>query len=235
MITLSRIKNHVDLSLSEPFLMAEAPRDDIHFNNERDSETVRADIDVNALDALVAQTMAEHDRFATSMDAAMAVGLHQLLPITRREAADNRMWAWLGLIRYPEFVGWRWKPGKTGLRSAERFCGGSVRQTFARLWWASELTIDEDGDYALTEKLLNLGGFQDVYEAIFGRAFCQHRPALKAFTDILGELPEKTIRDSAKEFGYLLTTMVLEDMNEEDISGALKNIAAIVGGSRVAA
>ena len=73
--------------------------------------------------------------------------------------------------------------------------------------------------------MLSLSGFQDIYEAIFGRAFAHYRPALAAFVDTLGAKPEKVIRDSAKAFGYALTTLVLETMPQESIRALLVELS----------
>ena len=162
------------------------------------------------------------------MDAELVISLHKALPISRRQAADIRMWAWLGIVEFPYFVAHRWKPAtggeRAGQRSSERFAGSSVRQTLARLWWAAELTQDEQGHYELTEKLVGLNGFQDIYEAIFGRAFCQYQPALEAFINVVGSESEKTVRDSSKEFGYVLTTLALESMSRLQIEELLTEI-----------
>lgn len=228
MSKILRFRSHIDLDLPEDFLNEESTFE-FPFDPERDGEVVRDDIDVKALDALISEVKDSFGQYDTAMDAAMAQRLHEMLPFSRREAANNRMWAWLGVVKYPEFVGWRWKPKEeTGLRSRERFSGGAVRQTFARLWWAAELTVGPDADYSLTDDLFALSGLQDVYEAIFGRAFCQFRPAMSEFISKVGSKSEAVVRDTAKEFGYLLTTEVLEAMSEDELAGSLAELAVTV-------
>jgi hypothetical protein len=226
MTELRRIKDHVDLRLSDVFLREESPSP-FTVSESVHTEIVRSDIEIGAIDEFIADLM---ERFksgdAGEIDQAFTVPFHQLLPVSRREAADKRMWAWLGMVKYPQFVAMRFAPTPSGLRSAERFNGGSVRQVFSRLWWAAELTRDDDGSYEFTEDFLSLPGFQDINEAVQGRDFCQYRPALKAFIDVLGKEKEKVIRQVAKDWSYLLTTLVLEGMDEAQLKESLQEIMA---------
>lgn len=234
MSNIYRIRNHVDLSLSTEFLAANESFE-FPFDPERDGKVVRDDIDIAALDTLISENESGFAQYDTAMDAALSQKLHKLLPLSRREAADNRLWAWLGLVKYPEYVGWRWKPSSTNsLRSSERFAGSLVRQTFARLWWAAELTVGPESDYSLTDQLFALSGLQDVYEAIFGRAFCQYRPAMAAFVNRVGSKPEAVVRETAKEFGYLLTTDVLEALAEDELAIILTDLSKKVEGVAIA-
>lgn len=227
MSELCRIRSVPPLHLSEDFLSLDDPRDAPPESGTLQTDVIRNDLDFGRLDETIS-TIMRGKRYSAASDSELVTVLHAALPLTRREASDRMLWAWLGVVRYPHFVAWRWAPGKiTGLRSAERFSGGSVRQTFARLWWAAELTRD-GGDYGLTMKMFDLGGIQDIYEAVFGRAFCQYRPALKAFVEVLGQEPQDIIRETAKEFGYVLTTLVLEALDEDSIRGLLKHITARV-------
>lgn len=225
---LRRIKNQIELSPSEDTLTLRDPRELSEINEESDTELVREDADIDGLDRLVQRTIEGHDRYSAMMDAAMTVELHRLLPLTRREASDPHLWAWLGWVRYPHFVAWRWKPMRDGFRSKDRFVGTRVRQTFARLWWAAELTVFDGGDYTLTERLLGLPGFQDTYEAIFGRAFCQRPPAIRSFVDVVGHQPPKVVRETSKELSYLLTTLVLETLSEEELRQILDELVSKV-------
>ncbi len=224
MADLRRIEDGVAFTaIGDDVLSAEDPRSLVSIS-ESDTEVVRGDIDLDGLDELVVETLSRFERFDTTMDRHFAVPLHQVLPLSRRQAADRNLWAWLGLVRYPQLVAHRWKPSGN-LRSAERFVGNRVRQTFARLWWASELTVGEGGDYGLTHRMLKLSGFQDVYEALFGRAFSQYRPALSAFVLAVGHRPEAVVRETAKELGYLLTTVVLEALDESQLCLLLEQVA----------
>lgn len=221
MTELMRISEGYDLLPAQDFLRADEPGP--MFEKEPDALTgtgVRRDL--AELDALVEDMLKRHDRPSTKIDLELAVPLHRILSIDRRLGSDRRFWAWLGLVKYPKLVARRWKPaphsdGSAPVRNSDRYSGGHVRQTFARLWWAVELTVDEGGAYDLSERFLNLSGFQDAYENFFGRAFCQYRPALKAFIEGVGHCPEDDIKNAAKEFGYAMAGRVLEVMSESEI------------------
>lgn len=225
MINAMRICDNIEISLSDDFLTSDSPSEVGSGLLASSFEICFDGLDLTQFAELTASIQAEHERYSTAMDAAMAIDLHKALPITRRQASDTRFWAWLGLEYSPDFVAWRWKPsGELPKRSRERFCGNRVRQTFARIWWAAELTRDGD-NYDLTTKMVNLPGFQDIYEALFGRAFGNYRPALAAFIDVTGQKSEKFIRDFAKQLGYALTTTTLETMDEMELKGLMNDLA----------
>lgn len=229
---LRRIKDSAAVRLDADFLAADEPEGMSGLDEDADTEAPPLKVEIAPLDELVRDTMGRFERYDTAMDAAMTIPLHQSLPLSRRVASDRKLWAWLGVVRYPSFVAWRWRPAAKregpDQRSVMRFAGDPVRQTFARLWWAAELTRNADGDYGLTEKLLGLERFQDGYEAMFGRAFCQYRPALEAFIDVVGPESQETIREVSKEFGYVTTTLVLESMSADDVRGLLGEIVDAV-------
>ena len=217
MINLMKIKDTVEISLPDEFLIADNPLSLGIYNSPTYIEKMPVPVDFSVLDGIINDAISKYKRYDTAMDACMAREFHRALPIPRRYASDSRFWAWLGILKYPDFVAWRWAPSaKTGLRTTSRFYGDRVRQTFSRLWWAAELTRSGD-DYTLTKALFDLPGFQDIYEAVFGRAFGNYQPALIAFVEVVGRKSEKYIRDFAKELGYVLTTSVLETMSKKEL------------------
>lgn len=222
---LKRIRDTVEIGLSDDFLAADDPSGMITFDEAVHYEVVHPVVDMTAIDDLVAQMIKEHAKYDTAMDSAMVVEFHKRLTLTRRQASDRRIWAWLGIVKYPHYVAWRWKPSSTThQRSATRFIGDRVRQTFSRMWWAAELTRDGN-DYSLTDILLALSGFQDIYEAVFGRAFGSDRRALKTFIETAGKKKEDFVREYAKELGYALSTSVLETLNDSDMEGFMQKVS----------
>lgn len=211
--------------LPEEALRLDTPQEFLRDHLRLPDEAIHPAIDLGGVDELIASTMAAHAAGDTAMDRAIAIPLHRALRLPRRLAADRRIWAWLGTMRYADFVAHRWPKGATsGVRAAERFTGDRVRQAIARLWWAAELTWSPQTGYALTEEMMSLGGFQDLYEAMAGRAFCGYPPAVRAFIKAVGGKPERTIRQVARELSYVLTTMVLETMSEEAITELLAEL-----------
>lgn len=236
MVELKRIRDDHEVRLSDSFLSSQAPHP--IFGEDSDAlEEIGVVRDLSDLDRLIQELMENHSREDTAIDRELAISLHEMLSIDRRVAFDKRFWGWLGLQRYPEFVAWRWGLGSprqedgVRVRSKDRFFGGHVRQAFARLWWAVELTVGNERDYDLTKRLLSLNGFQDAYETFFGRAFCQYRPALKSFIEVVGDKPEPIIRGVAREFGFAISSKLLEALEEERIKSELTRILDDVEGA----
>ncbi|MDH5630398.1 MAG: DUF6339 family protein [Gammaproteobacteria bacterium] len=226
MTNTMRIVDNVEITLSEEFLTSDTPSDLGSPLYNSAMEECFGGIALTQFDELINKTMNSFKRYDASMDINMTVDLHKSLPLTRRQASDMRFWSWLGVIHVPDFVAWRWKPaGTPAKRSKVRFCGTDrVRQTFARLWWAAELTRKEN-DYTITAELLNHPGFQNNYEAIFGRAFGSYFPAMEAFVNIIKDKKERFIEILAIELGYALTTNVLESMDKNDLLTFMNNLA----------
>lgn len=226
MSELHRIRDGYALETSEEFLAADEPGP-MFTDKPNAMEGTGHAADLDQLDEIIRNVIESTEPYSTQVDRKLTAALHSTLGIDRRLGSDVRFWAWMGLVRYPQLVAWRWAPGAPrepdgiALRSRERFCGSHVRQCFSRLWWAAELTVDDEGDYSLTETLLALSGFQDAYEAFFGRAFCQYRPALKAFVETVGDRQEGVIREAARQFGYVMSSRVLETLSEEEIAREL--------------
>ena len=225
MSELHRYQSKLACALSPEALSSDSPGEWLREHHRWPAERVQPRLEISDLENLVAEASQAFGAGDTAADAFLTVRLHRALRLSRRQAADIRVWAWLGAHAFPDYVAHRWKPAAgSGLRSASRFTGNRVRQTFARLWWAAELTRNGN-DYSLTEQLLSLGGFQDIHEAVFGRAFCGHRPAIAAFVDRVGSRAPAVVRQTAREFSNLLTTMVLEGMNEPELKATLGELA----------
>src|ERR1051326_435068 len=75
-------------------------------------------------------------------DGIMAAAIHKALDgITRREASDPDLWAYLATFGCPRYVRWRWT---TQIPSAlwTRYAGNIRRNALSRLWWWAEITHD---------------------------------------------------------------------------------------------
>lgn len=182
------------------------------------------EVDVNCTDARdVLEDFKSHfDRYDSDMDRSLAVAFHRALPIPRSIAAQKSVWYYLSVVAFPDFVRYRWKPSG-GKVSKQRFLGPLKRNTFSRLWWGAELTV-EDGDYSMTNRFFTSGGVQDLYEATFGRNFSYYQPALFAFITVLGGKKRETIREAAKMLNQMLTTLVLETLTRKELEDRLRNI-----------
>ncbi|MGW1540476.1 DUF6339 family protein [Streptomyces sp. NPDC002309] len=136
--------------------------------------------------SLVEDAMFEFREDRTRADAWLAPRLHATLRLTRREAADKRLWNHLALAVAPDYVAWRHLSEPTANRperrvAAERFRGPADRQCFSRLWWAAEL-FRNGSDYQPVEIAC---GNQDVIHTVLRMDVIDHRPTAQALVRLL--------------------------------------------------
>jgi hypothetical protein len=141
---------------------------------------------------LVDEAMRRHGDVPTKADAWLAPRLHAAMRLTRREAADARLWNFLALRLASDYVFWR-HPGRSSKEkpvpevSSARFQGAFHTQAFARLWWAAELFRNGD-DYGPVEMAC---GNQDMLNTALRLEIVQHRPTAQA---IVRMIERQTIR-----------------------------------------
>jgi len=135
---------------------------------------------------LLSEAMSRPEK-KTATDAWLAPRLHAALRITRREAADPRLWNFMSMLVAPDYVIWRWLPeakgDKTPVVNQRRFCGPFHVQAFARLWWAAELFRDGP-DYRPVRIAC---GNQDVLNTVLRLTMIHHRPTAQAIVSMLRE------------------------------------------------
>ncbi|MFB4424189.1 DUF6339 family protein [Streptomyces sp. QL37] len=130
------------------------------------------------------------DERPTAADAWLAPRLHATLRLTRREAADRRIWNYLALGVAPDYVVWRHlsEPKKKQDASdgppkvaVARFRGPAYTQAFARLWWAAELFRDGP-DY---RPVVTACGNQEMLNTALRMDVIEHRPTAQAMVRLL--------------------------------------------------
>ncbi|MYV41748.1 hypothetical protein GT030_23490 [Streptomyces sp. SID1328] len=136
---------------------------------------------VEPIRGLVEDAMFEFREDRTRADAWLAPRLHATLRLTRREAADKRLWNHLALAVAPDYVAWRHLSEPTAKRperriAAERFRGPADRQCFSRLWWAAEL-FRNGPDY---EPVVVACRNQDLIHTVLRLELIDHRPTAQA-------------------------------------------------------
>ncbi|MCK1819567.1 DUF6339 family protein [Streptomyces sp. XM83C] len=142
--------------------------------------------DVEPIRSLVEDAMFEFRDDRTRADAWLAPRLHATLRLTRREAADRRLWTHIALAVAPDYVAWRHLPPPTAQNGArriapERFQGPADRQCFSRLWWAAEL-FRNGADY---EPVQVACGNQDLIHTVLRRDLIDHRPTAQALVRLV--------------------------------------------------
>ena len=123
-----------------------------------------------------AQTKFEGTGPETS-DGWLASRVHATLRLTRREAADQRLWTYLTVVEFPDYVRWRWGPEP----ALARFAGSETNQAIARLWWGAELARN-GSDYSLVETAFEA---QDIPNTWFRLDAFHHRPAAIAALQVI--------------------------------------------------
>lgn len=125
-------------------------------------------------------------------DAWLAPRLHATLRLTRREAADPRLWAFLALRLAPDYVFQRHpaKSVKDGAPQINRafFTGPFHKQAFSRLWWAAELFRD-GADYRPVEIAC---ANQTTFNTTLRYEIVAHRPTAQALTRLMATEARRT-------------------------------------------
>ncbi|MDX3231152.1 DUF6339 family protein [Streptomyces sp. ME19-01-6] len=136
------------------------------------------------------------DERPTAADAWLAPRLHETLRLTRREAAEKRLWTYLALGVAPDYVIWRHLPepkadGSPGRVARDKFIGPHYKQTFARLWWAAELFRD-GSDY---RPVVVACGNQDMLNSALRLDVIDHRPTALALVKLMERGTVRTGRE----------------------------------------
>lgn len=158
---------------------------------------------VHPLDGASQKARAESDRW-------LAPRFHWALRLTRREAGDWRMWTWLAVCRYPEYVVARWPSVKDGLPSPtnrDRFDGAVNKQAFARLWWGAEL-YRNGTDYSPVEATFSM---QDIPNSFLHHRSFESKPlaiasleVLERVVDTVAEGESRAESDTVQAYGRVL-------------------------------
>ncbi|KQX09354.1 hypothetical protein ASC82_25845 [Streptomyces sp. Root431] len=132
----------------------------------------------------------------TVADAWLAPRLHETLRLTRREAAEKRLWTYLALGVAPDYVVWRHlsepkADGSRGRVARDKFVGPHYKQAFARLWWAAELFRDGP-DY---RPVVAACGNQDMLNSALRLDIVDHRPTALALVGLMERGVVRTGRD----------------------------------------
>ncbi|MFE0421036.1 DUF6339 family protein [Streptomyces sp. NPDC058953] len=156
-------------------------------------ESTGARFAVEPIRALVEDAMTYAGDKRTDADAWLAPRLHATMRLTRREAADRRLWNHLALCVAPDYVLWRHLPVAAELPrvAPARFSGAHYTQAFARLWWVAELFRD-GADY---EPVAVACGNQDVLNTVLRLDVIDHRPTVQAVVRLMQRGSVRTGRE----------------------------------------
>jgi Family of unknown function (DUF6339) len=141
-------------------------------------------IPVAPLQAVVDRAMRMHRAERRESDAWLAPRVHATIRLTRREAADRRLWAYLATVTLPNYPRWRWADPRDARAPIpiDRFVGDDATNALSWLWWTAELTRN-GADYGPTVKALSGPWFTPSWLKLNAM---HHRAAALAVVDFLG-------------------------------------------------
>ena len=194
--------------------------------NFRSGRTLRLDIpqlivdfdrkiDIEPLLAILNEGMRRNQHTPDQSDAWLAPRVHASLRLTRREAADKRIWHFLNIVSRPDYVRWRFgsvDPESLTIAPIDRFMGEDSKNAIGRLWWAAEITRN-GSDYRETESVLRTSRFFTSWQPLDAM---HHRPTAIALCRFDREFNSgKGLTDSqsqrlAKAFNLRLSTLCLD-------------------------
>ncbi len=173
-------------------------------------------IDLDALHTVVAAAMERFESEPSKSDTWLGPRVHATLRLTRREAADKRIWEYLTVIEFPDYVRWRWAQEKADDPvPLDRFFGEDSKNALMRLWWACELTRN-GSSYARSEVALDISRFAVSWQHLI---LMHHRAAALAVVDFLRDFQGKSLTDTqgqvmAKAVNIALRTVCLDVLAE---------------------
>jgi len=143
--------------------------------------TLDREVKLAPIKAVVEEAMRTFSDAPGKSDAWLGPRVHATLRLTRREATDRGMWAWLHVIAFPNYVRWRWPPKNDETPIPfNRFIGDDSNSGLERLWWATELTRNGDS-YLVAERALSVQRF-DLWQRL---VLMHHKPCALAAVDFL--------------------------------------------------
>ena len=176
-------------------------------------------------------------------DIEKAIQLHEDLNISRlEEASDPRLWSYLSLVVYRDYICERWdlKSKKKGVLKNRLFYLSSSTNTnakhaLARLWWSVEMTkgisLKKD-EYHYTKLLLKQGNSQIMFDLIERRYLFRNRTIIKAYLDFFEEFkPKDSTGTSSKMVKFLYNHIKSYDIrfwSEKEVDYLLEDFYSII-------
>ena len=136
-------------------------------------------IDLSSLFAVVDEAIHRYRHNPDQSDQWLAPRVHATLRLSRREAADKRIWNYVNIISKPAYVLWRFGESHEEnnlVVPLDRFMGEDSKNALGRLWWIAELTRNGP-NYFETADILRTSRF---FVSWLSLDAMHHRPAALA-------------------------------------------------------
>ena len=196
------------------------------------------DVDLSRLDYLI-RDLNSRGAGDSAIDSELVEPLHRCLRHLPEEiTTDMRVWHWFCVARYPELVWRRWRglppadPEEGFLKGqghrpvpAGRFLGtpsinGHGRNTFARLFFAADRLIGEQGeDYDLVRRLFSS---QELHLGVSDREYGLLPPVNRVLTRELADLPDLKVRAGVRRLNALGGSLCLDLLEEDEIADLVR-------------
>jgi hypothetical protein len=228
---LYRLDTNASILVTEDLMTGETERYAESRLSEYRTDTGKT-VNLGALRQVIDYVMHESDEFEEgdeSIDAAVGPAVREFVDLSLRDAGDPRIWHYLAIAEFPEFVRYRWPrhaTGRTHKSMKEKFLGSTqdlYTNAFSRLWFMAEFSREGD-DYSETEGVLS-----QAYRSnrIFDRMDLRRPRTGRALSKIANTEPEETVlEETAKAVSHQWSVtsegFLLDDELEElieDIHG----------------
>ena len=196
------------------------------------------DVDLSRLDYLI-RDLNSRGAGDSAIDSELVEPLHRCLRHLPEEiTTDMRVWHWFCVARYPELVWRRWRglppadPEEGFLKGqghrpvpSGRFLGtpsinGHGRNTFARLFFAADRLIGEQGeDYDLVRRLFSS---QELHLGVSDREYGLLPPVNRVLTRELADLPDLKVRAGVRRLNALGGSLCLDLLEEDEIADLVR-------------
>ncbi|MEU8347789.1 DUF6339 family protein [Spirillospora sp. NPDC048832] len=146
---------------------------------------------------LLDEAMERFDEEPTKADAWVAPRLHATLRLSRREAADSRLWNFMAMRLAPDYVFWRNPPRASPGNpvpqvNKNHFIGAFHKQAFARLWWAAEF-FRNGVDYRPVEIVCRN---QETFNSALRLEIVYHRATAQTMARLMSDGTIRTTREA---------------------------------------
>lgn len=178
--------------------------------------------DLDALDDVIDEAMADHEKGSHEIERDVAPAVHRELNFTRRQASDIGIWHYLAIVWRPDFVRHRWPwedTQRTETSMREKFLGSATdlyANAFHRMWWHAELTYDPERDdpYALTREVAS---FQRLADWLFDPGFARYKPLVVACGDALSDESTAVVNKTVKRVNHAVSTIPIEGQSQDEL------------------
>lgn len=177
-----------------------------------------------------------------SKDFDKAIQLHEDLKINRlEEASDPRLWSYLSLVVYRDYICERWDLKSKGMEVTKNrlfYVSTSTKtnskHALARLWWSVEMTkgLDSKDEYKYTKQILSPGNSQVMFDLIERRYLFRNKTIIKAYLDFFRlNNPKDLTKTSGKMVKFLYNHIKSYDIRfwkEKEVDYLLEDFYSII-------